>query len=155
MLAVELGNVRSLHVLLGLWHETLKNETALESSWGLALWVVRRGVLSVQPLLQWKPQDCGKRLNLASHWRAGVAEEGPGKTFGDMHPLLQWRSQDSWGAMAVGWPPSTAESMEWRQPEPMRQVVCAVDGRAWKVEVPNSLGAQKTLSKYQMQETDL
>lgn len=51
----------------------------------------------------------------------------------------------------------TTEDSGWSGVEPVypiKYTLCAVDGRAWQVELFNPFGAQKIMSEFQMLGTD-
>lgn len=63
---------------------------------------------------------------------------------------LQWRSTHTEDAKIVGQPLRLAAAMGWSQPEPMREVMCAVNSKVREVELPKSCGAQKVLTESQV-----
>lgn len=61
---------------------------------------------------------------------------------------LQWRPTHTENAKMVGQPQRSSAAMEWGQPEPMREGICAVNGEVREVELPKGCGAQKVLTKH-------
>lgn len=61
---------------------------------------------------------------------------------------LQWRPTHTENAKMVGQPQRLAAAMEWGQPEPMREGICAVNGEVQEVELPKGCGAQKVLTNH-------
>lgn len=73
-----------------------------------------------------------RRRGLAPCERIRVLGESLGEGIGEGAARLQ---RPRHFGEAVSQPPRTAADVEWNQPEPMRQVVCAVGGRARKMEL--------------------
>ncbi|KAL6054255.1 hypothetical protein STEG23_008471 [Scotinomys teguina] len=74
--------------------------------------------------------DCGGPLRLGTCHRVGVPAESPGEAKCGSEAHLQQKISEFWRCQYEGMTTKTVAAVEWNQPEPRRQAVCAADGRA-------------------------